>query len=183
MPKRRSLDVVGTEAPEGLGAETIMDRALAARFGVPYVHLAVFAIDVDRINAEHGDDDAFPTGFEVFLTERYLVDRFDPAVDAEARELVVETCEQVIESGQALGAQIPFAVYAAVTRGVWPAELSGVFRGWKKKPTELMRAVGTLHADPESAARLAKGCLSTAIDPPLAAPTREALEALARGEP
>jgi hypothetical protein len=157
-----------------------MDRALVARFGVPFVHLAVFAIDVDRINAEHGDDDAFPTGFEVFLTERYLLDRFDPAADPEARELVVETCEHVIESGQALGAQIPFAVHAAVERGAWPSDLASVFRGWKKKPTDLLRAVESLHGDPGAAARLAAACLAVPVDPPLAAPTREALEALTR---
>ena len=179
MSKRRSLDVLPSAPSEGLGAETIMDRALAARFGVPYVHLAVFAIDVDRINAEHGEDDTFPTAFEVFLTELYLIERFDPAADPEARELVVETCEHVIESGQALGAQIPFAVYAAVERGAWPGDLAGVFRGWKKKPTELVQSVRALHAEPEARARIAAACLSVPVDPPLAAPTREALEAIA----
>ena len=180
MPRPRSLDVIPPEAPDGLGAETIMDRALAARFGVPYVHLAVFAIDVDRINAEHGDDDAFPNGFEVFLTERYLVDRFDPAGDPDQRELVVETCESVIESGQALGAQIPFAVYAAVEHGAWPSDLASVFRGWKKKPAELLRSVAALHGDLDARARLAAACLAVPLDPPLAAPSREALEAMTR---
>ena len=179
MTKRRSLDVVSPDAPEGLGVETIMDRALAARFGVPYVHLAVFAIDVDRINAEHGDDDAFPAGFEVFLTELYLTARFDPVSDSDARELVVETCENVIESGQALGAQVPFAVYAAIERGTWPSELASVFRGWKKKPAELLRSVTALHDDPDAARRIATACLEAPLDPPLAGPTREALEALA----
>jgi hypothetical protein len=179
MRRRKALEVVPGDTPSGLGLETIMDRGLAARFGVPYVHLAVFAIDLDRINAEAGDDDVWPTGWEVFLTELYLLDRFDPAND-EHRELVADTCSTVMDAGQALGAQIPFAVWDAVARRAWPRDLERLFRSWKKKPEALARALADLHADPDAPRRLAERALALSLDPSLAAPTREALEALAR---
>lgn len=179
MTRRRNLPVRGGAEPEGLGLTTIMDRALASRFGVPYVHLAVFAIDLDRINAEHGDAPGWPTGWEVFLTERYLLEHLTPD-DPEQQELIEEVCLAVMEGGQALGAQLPFAVYDAVERGVWPERLRGPFRGWRHRPRQLLEALASLWetADRE-APRLAAACLEATVEPPLAPPTRQALEEMA----
>ncbi len=174
MPRRKPLSVVSGE-PEGLGLETIMDRALAAQLGVPYVHLAAFAIDLDRINAEVGDAEGWPTGWEVFLTELYLRERFDPS-RPDDRELVTETCAAVMEAGQALGAQLPFAVWDAVERGAWPEELRAIFRPWRRKPVQLARALDALFEDADAERqRLAAACLGVPLEPPLAPPTREAL--------
>lgn len=174
--RRKPLSVVPAGAPEGLGLETIMDRGLAARFGVPYVHLAAFAIDVDRVNAEVSDDPSWPAGWEVFLTEQYLLDRFDPA-RPEDRELVTDTCEAVMEGGQALGAQLPFAVWDAVERGAWPDDLRVLFRGWKRRPRELARHLAALWSEADTQRRrLVEAALAVPLEPPLAPPTREELE-------
>ncbi len=166
---------------EGLGVQTIMDPALAARHGVPYVHLAAFAIDVDRVLELAGDEDSRPFGWEVFLTEVYMLSRFDPRRD-EHRALIEDACLGLLESdpGDALlGAQLPFAVYDAVHRGVWPAELGEVFRGWRGRGARFAERLAPIweHTD-ERARSLALSCLDAALSPPLAPPTREALEAI-----
>lgn len=178
-PKKPSLPVVGPEA-EGLGAPTIMDRALASRHGVRYVHLAVFAIDVDRVRAEAEDEDLdAPFGWEVFLTERYLIDRFDPRRD-EDRQLIEDVCisifERPTEQEPPLGAQITFAVFDAIERGAWPAELAVLFQAWGRKAKKLVSELAPLWQSPGDHAReLANACLGMDIDPPLADPTVEAL--------
>jgi hypothetical protein len=85
------------KAREGLGRPTVMDRALAARHGVPYVHLAVFAIDVDRVReATESDDDPRPFAWEVFLTARYLAWRCDPS-DESTRAMLEDATNAVLE--------------------------------------------------------------------------------------
>ena len=177
---------------EGLGHPTVMDPALAMEHGVPYVHLVVFAIDVDRVRAavEEREDQAadppestWPFGWEVFLTEMYLLGALDPA-DPAHRAMLADTCALIHEMGPfeqpPFGAQIPFAVYDAVARGAWPGDLAGELLGfWKKPPKALVRQLAPLWEDPEADARdLALECLELDLTPPLAPPTRAALEAM-----
>ena len=171
---------------EGIGVPTIMDRALAAHHRQKYVHLAVFAIDVDRVRDEMETEELdgdWPFAWEVFLTERWLLEHVDPEAPAD-RELVEDTCESVMRislahEGQVLGAQIPFAVWDAVARGVWPETLKNVFTSWRHRPDCLVKTLARFWKSPdEEARRLAGRCLSLELDPPLAAPTREALEAM-----
>jgi hypothetical protein len=166
-------------AQEKLGLPTIMDRALAARHGVAYVHLAAFAIDVDRVReAVEGYDDPRPFGWEVLLTEAYVVARFG-AGDA----TIVEDAVLSVLDGEpdALGAQLPFAVWDAIERGELPRTLRDAFRSWRARPRELVRALGALWERGDAIVReLAESALAVELDPPLAPPTREALEAMAR---
>jgi hypothetical protein len=172
------------ERREGLGRPTIMDRALAARHGVPYVHASVFAIDVDRIrDALDGPDDTLPFGWEVFLTARYLAWRCDPADDA-TRSMLEDAVQSVLELPPSeegvLGSQLPFAVWMLVARGGWPASVEDWLKAWKKKPKELAKELGPLFAEAEANERtLARAALAVTLDPPIAPPTREALEAMA----
>lgn len=172
------------KAREGLGRPTVMDRALAARHGVPYVHLAVFAIDVDRVReATESDDDPRPFAWEVFLTARYLAWRCDPA-DESTRAMLEDATNAVLELRSSeegvLGSQLPFAIWTLVARGGWPRELEGWFRAWKKKPRALEKELGALFDDAAVEERaLARFVLSVELDPPLAPPTREALESMA----
>jgi len=92
----------------GLGLHTIMDRHLAAAFGAKYVHLVVFAIDIDRVYWLDPDRADLPFGWEVFLVEHALLARFDreSAID---RELVAAVVANILEAppGEpALGGQI-----------------------------------------------------------------------------
>jgi hypothetical protein len=172
--------------PEGLGRKTIMDRALAGRHGAAYVHLAAFAIDVDRVrDATEGSADERPFGWEVFLTECWLVDRVSPA-DPVARGMIEDVVLAAIDASGAageegvLGAQVPFAVWDAVARGAWPAELRSAFSQWKARPKELVKDLAPLWKDEARHRReLATACLEAELDPPLAPPTLEALRAMA----
>jgi hypothetical protein len=171
---------------EGLGRPTIMDRALASKHGVPYVHLAVFAIDVDRVRDELDDldeRDALPFAWEVFLTARYLAWRCDPSEDA-IRTMLEDATLAVLELPASeegvLGSQLPFAVWSLVARGLWPKTLESCFRAWKKKPRELDKELAKLFDRAEPLEReLAARALTTTMDPPLAPPTRDALTSLA----
>lgn len=163
-----------------------MDRALAQTHGVPYVHLAAFAIDVDRVREhleDEGEDDDLPMGWEVFLTERYL--ETQPGLDLEPMRALLEDAVLAIfelpPSEEAVfGSQLPFAVWHALARGVLPRSLESVFRAWKARPKELGAELDALYASrDETSARLARRCLDAALEPPLAPPVREALEALA----
>lgn len=171
------------KAREGLGLPTIMDRGLAARHGVPYVHLAVFAIDVDRIReATESDDDPRSFAWEVFLTARYLAWRYDPA-DETTRAMLEDATNAVLElrtSEQGvLGSQLPFAIWCLVARGLWPRALEGWFRAWKKKPRGLEKELAALFEDAAAEERALAGfARSVALEPPLAPPTREALDAM-----
>lgn len=181
---KKSLPTLRAE-DEGLGHATIMEPALAARYGVPYVHLVVFAIDLDRLReAVEADEEAeslWPFGWEVFLTELHLLGIIDPA-DPEHIDLLEDVVEDLMAyppGDPPFGAQLAFAIHDAVVRGSLPAEISHAFKRWKKRPTELVESMDELfeRADVE-AADLAEACLEVALEPPLAPPTRDALEAL-----
>ncbi len=168
-------------AQEKLGLPTIMDRALAAKHGAPYVHLAAFAIDVDRVReAVEGYGDPRPFGWEVLLTEVYVLARFGRDGGALLEDVVLSILEG---EPDALGGQLAFAVWDAVERSELPVELRRAFASWRARPKELVRALGKLWPDaPRLAAELAGGCLEAPLDPPLAPPTREALERMAARE-
>ncbi len=178
----RKLDQIGA-AQAGLGAPTIMDRALAARHGAAYVRLAVMAIDLDRAYGHDPDPDGRPLGWEVFLLECYVLEALEP--DAETtRALLEDICMGVLEQppdAQALGSQIVFAVHDAVRRGALPESLRGVFHRWRAQPKQLTAALDGLFAQREARRReLAGGCLQIALEPPLSDVTRGVLEAWAR---
>jgi hypothetical protein len=186
-PVRRSLPQLG-EKKEGLGRPTIMDRAMAARYGVPYVHLAAFAIDVDRARDALDDDEVgtrsdLPMGWEVFLTERYLATRVDAREDplkTMIEDAVLGVFDLPPSDDAVFGSQLPFAVWHCIERGLYPSELGSVFGAWKTKPKELGRDLDRLmeKAD-ENTRRFAKRCLEVSLDPPMAPPSLEALAALA----
>lgn len=169
-----------------------MDPALATRHGAPYVHLAAFSIDVDRVRAlveretAHDDDVDLPFGWEVFLTEAY-VRTFLDLEDELDRLMVADACRAVLRlrptDGEApLGSQLPFAVYDAVERGAAPAALGSLFRGWKHRPDALVRALSPLWDDPAPhVAALADLCIDAPVDPPLSEPTARALDDLHDG--
>lgn len=149
-----------------------MDRALATRFGVPYVHLAAFAIDVDRVYRVLEDDPDLPPGWELFLTREYAKRLVAP----EHEPMIGAVVEGIIHSEPALGSQLPFAIHALVRDGAFP-DLARLFERWKKKAPhlDLIRSCeGAL-----ALATLAARVLDTPIEPPLAPPTREALTAMA----
>ena len=164
--------------PEALGRATIMDPALAAQHGVPYVHLAVFAIDVDRIREQvEGPEDPRPFGWEVFLVEMYLLDHFDPNRRPE-QVLIFEDIVLGIIEGEpsALGSQIIFSIYDLIGRGRFPKRLEGAFASWPARPDELTRELDGLFAQEQAVReRLVQGCLEVALEPPLAPPSAEAL--------
>jgi len=169
-----------------------MDRALAHRYGVDYVHFVAFAIDLDRIREALEEDDegydtgvgAWPFAWEVFLIESYLLRYLDPARQPH-RDLVVETVDVILDAGPGgdiLGAPVVFALYDAVHRGAWPADAESVFRTWKHRPDEMVRSLATLWEDEARHRReLAESCLEVDLDPPIIAATRSALEHLAAG--
>lgn len=177
--KRKSLPVA-TPAQSGLGLPTIMNRDLVAAYGVNYVHLAVFCIDIDRVYWLDPEDASLPFGWEVFLTEFYVL------YTQPAQEILETVCTELLEETQGeppLGGQIAFAVYDAVQRGALPAELTRMFGVWKNRPRDLVSQLAELHTQAaENAKRLAAHCLQVELSPPLAPPTREALEKIVRGE-
>lgn len=186
---KRLLPVVAREE-EGLGADTIMDPGLAARYGVPYVHLAAFAIDIDRIRAglEDAEDRGepfpgeWPFAWEVFLTELYVVGVLELESDGQ-RAMLEELCAGVLESDPGappLGAQITFAVYDAYRRGALPESFGSLFDGWSKKAGDLVEELAPYWADPERlAGTIARQCLELEVEPPLSPPTQETLEDMA----
>src|SRR4051794_4248904 len=101
-----------------------MDRALAQRYGSTYVHAAAFAIDIDRVHEQCGDDESWPFGWEVLLTEAYLAHFLGGPIYL---QLLEDMCLQVLDlpklkqDQQApLGSQITFAMYAAVAHKQLP---------------------------------------------------------------
>jgi len=170
---------------EGLGRPTIMDRALAARYGVAYVHLAAFAIDVDRIrDATESDDDDRPFAWEVFLSARYLLWRFDPNAE-DQRALLEDAVQSILElrvnDEGFLGSQLPFAVWVLVAQGAWPKEFELWFKTWKKKPREMVKDLQAVFANSDEQERsLAQMCLNAELEPPIAPPSKEALTAMAQ---
>jgi len=179
---KKQLPTIGP-GHDGLGRPTIMDPALAAAHGVDYVHLVVFAIDMDRV-CELVDDDltsVWPFGWEVFLTEVHMLGSID--IDKEEHRALIEaTCISILEAGPgepALGSQLLFAVYDAVARGEWPADLHRLFDEWEQGPDDLVRELAPLWEDAETEARdLAEAVQEIPIEPPLSPTTEDALEAL-----
>jgi hypothetical protein len=171
--KKRSLSVVDP-GREGLGQPTIMDRGLAALHGTPYVHLAVFAIDVDRVFREL--DAPLPLGWEIQLCVRYLA-RVGAALDP---RLIEDACRSAMaQKGDVLGTELPFAIDRAVRIGVLPSSLAALFRGWRDPPHRLLRALDDLEArEPAASADSARACLAHPLRPPLAEPTADALHAI-----
>lgn len=165
---------------EGLGEPTIMDRATAAQHGVPYVHLAVFAVDIDRIAATL--DQVEPFGWDVFLTEEYVLGHFDAGSEDDVA-LLEDACLSVLDRppGEAVwGAQLPFAVYDAVRRSQLPQRLQSVFRQWSSPPKQLVKGLDVLWEEPRAHVRaLATRCLEAPLQPPPAPPTVQALEEMA----
>jgi len=162
-----------------------MDRELAQKHGVTYVHLAAFAIDVDRVRDEvetEALDPMWPFGFEVFLTEAWLVEKLGEGAN---EALLADACAAVMKKslaheGQVFGAQLPFAVFDGVARGELPEKLRQLFAIWKHEPRDLLDDLAELWARAEAERpRLARACLEVELDPPLAPPTREKLEAWA----
>ena len=178
MSKDKRLKLLAPKEQK-LGRPTIMDRALAQRHGTPYVHAAVFAIDIDRLREHEEERGELPFGWEVYLTECYVA-RFlagEPHV-----QLLEDMCLHVLDLPRPkgdqpapLGSQVPFAVYAGVAHGLLPPALGDCFRVWKKPPTDLLDELGTLRADTALLSRLVEFALDADLTPPIAPPVREAL--------
>ena len=184
MSKDKRLKLLAPR-DQKLGRATIMDRALAQRHGTPYVHAAVFAIDVDRLREHEEERGELPFGWEVYLTECYVTRLLagEPHV-----ALLEDMCLHVLElprpkgdQAAPLGSHLPFAVYAGVAHGLLPPALGHCFRVWKKPPTDLLEELDKLRSDPELLSKLVDFALDAELNPPLATPVREALVKLAEG--
>jgi hypothetical protein len=180
---KRALPRLGA-SHEKLELPTIMNPALAARYGTSYVHLAAFAIDTDRVYLLDPATDRLAFGWEVFLAECYAVAALS-FEDERACSLLEETCLSILEQApddQGLGSQLVFAVHDAIERGLYPASLKPVFRSWRSPPRQLRAALDALWADAEpQLAAAAAHCLGAALDPPLTPPTRQTLERMQTG--
>jgi hypothetical protein len=181
MQKPRQLKLMGAR-DEKLGRPTIMDRALAQRYGTQYVYLAAFAIDVDRVRAY--DEEGLPFAWEVYLTEAQLK-RLIESAPHDPVPMLEEMCLAIFELPRPrpgeqgpLGSQLPFAIYTAIARGILPAALGQCFASWKKPPVDLIDDVRAMEGDASLLPRLARHCLGADIQPPLIGPVREALTAL-----
>jgi hypothetical protein len=184
---KKQLRVVRPQEQK-LGRPTIMDRALAQRYGAPYVHLAAFAIDVDRVRELDPEDDTLPFGWEVWLTERYLEQLFETATRDPA-PMIEDACLSVLELPRPrhgepapFGSQLPFAVYAGVTREKLPDTLAACFRTWKKPPRQLLEALAEADQREGLLSQLAQHCLRAPVEPPLVEPVRAALVAFEGAE-
>ena len=184
MTKQKKLSVV-SEQSQRLGRPTVMDRALAQKHGAAYVHLAAFAIDIDRVRELDPEDGTLPFGWEVALTDAYvtrvLAARQKDGVASLLEDAVLSVLElprpTQHEAGP-LGTQLPFAVYTATERGELPETLSGCFRVWKKPPHGLARDVSKLIDDEPTMREVIAFCLAADISPPLVEPVRASLDAL-----
>lgn len=169
----------------GLGQPTIMNGALAAAHGVDYVHLAAFAIDIDRVFNEIGDDPELPMGWEVFLLLAYVLGRFDGHGERD-RTLLEDVALDILGHDPAeprLGGSLAFAIHAGVQRDLLDAGLRSAFRQWRSQPRQLSRALDPLFEHPrDSMQAQARRCLAAQLTPPLAPPTLLTLEKMASGE-
>lgn len=181
---RKPLPLINARQ-EGLGAPTIMDRALAEQHGSRYVQLAVFAIDIDRVCQAHDGNVALPLGWEVFVTEAFLVALVDPN-DESQHSMLEDACLDLLvdQADPRLGSQLPFAVYDAIQRGVFPESLKPLFHRWRTPSKALLRDLADFwQARDQALPKLVDVCLTTPLSPPLAPPTVEALQNLALQNP
>jgi hypothetical protein len=118
-------------------------------------------------------------GWEVFLAERWLDQQKEPLAPALLEDVVLGIFDLPASDEPVFGSQLTFAIWHAMERGKVPREIESAFRAWKQKPKELAAELDRLYADPDASRRYARLCLDTALEPPLAPPTREALETLA----
>jgi hypothetical protein len=146
------------------------------------VQLAVFAIDIDRLFVADPGERTLPFGWEVFVTECFLLGRVD-AHDAEQHALIEDACVAILEQepdDQGYGSQLLFAAYDAIERGFYPKQLDAVFQSWRKRPKQLFKALSELWQAPaRELATCARHCLNVTLDPPLAPPAQQALQAMA----
>jgi hypothetical protein len=195
MMKRRRVLHRAERGKTKLELPTIMDRGLAQKHGAPYIHLAAFAIDIDRLFAAVAPDDEddigltgetpeeLPFGWEVFLTSA-RVRALDPG-DPKVLAMLEEACAFVLDQApdeQGYGSQLVFGVYDAVKRGALPQQLADLFRSWRGRPKQLDRALDQLWKDPAALPAIAARCTAITLDPPLAPPTRTALQQMAAGQ-
>lgn len=175
---------VASQAKTGLGMPTIMDPALAAKYGAPYVQLAAFAIDVDRIYALDEENPTLPFGWEVFLTECFLIGRIKPKA-GKAQPLLEDACLSILEQEpdqQGYGSQLLFAVYDATEHGHYPQSLKGLFRSWSGRPRLLQKALTEMWKSPAATmARCAAHCLAETLQPPLSPPSHAAFSKMVAG--
>ncbi len=164
-----------------------MDRALAQRYGAAYVHLAAFAIDLDRVRELDPEDGSLPFGWEVWLLEYYLRFVFETVEGGpdKAVALVEDACLAVMDLPRALpgrqapfGSHFPFAVYAGVARGHLPESLGNCFRAWKKSPVDLLQELEAMDQTPAARTQLIQHCLTIEVQPGLVPPVKAALESL-----
>ena len=187
MKKRNPLPTAPA-ARESLGLVTIMSRELAQRHGVDYVHIAAFAIDVDR--AREGievDPEAteWPFAWEILLTEAFLLSRIEPTEERH-RLLVEDLCLEIFDHGPGeprLGDHLLFAIFDAISRAAWPPDWEPIFEGWKAKPKPLIDRLAELRAEgSELIHELSARILELPMDPPLAPSTLSALSTMSRPE-
>jgi len=162
-----------------LELHTVLDRELAAAYGSSYIELAAFAIDIDRVYWLDPEDERLPFGWEVFVTEHYLLE-WSRAQAQAGQDVLLALCAPLLEEKPGeppLGGQLVFAVYDAVVRGALPDELRELFASWRSAPRELLHALHELReSGPATLVQLAEHCLRAELLPPLAASTRGALE-------
>lgn len=182
-PPSSSLPQVG-RAPEALGAATVMKPELSRLYGSLYVRVAAFAIDVDRIReATDSPVEPWPFGWEVFLTEYYLLATLE--IETAGHHALVQDLVAGVLAGprEALGSQIAFSVWNAIERGEWPTSLRSAFGRWKRAGRPQRRWVKELQVfwnDADHwAASLAANCLRVQLEPPCSPPAQDALELLA----
>jgi hypothetical protein len=169
---KRKPKALAKAPPSALGQPTIMDRALAAKHGVTYVHLAALAIDLDRLAQDPLASAALgeTPGWEVYLVERHLLDRMP------LPELLEDIVIAILEGRKdALGGQMAFAIWDGMRRGL-PERLRFAFGGWRGQADDLAADLDPLFdAAPDPRPGLARRVLAADLDPPLAPPVKALL--------
>jgi hypothetical protein len=131
------------------------------------------------------DDDALPLGWEIFMTEAFLVQHIDPSNELH-HCLIEDVCLDLLvdQADPRLGSQLPFAVYDAIARGAFPETLRPLFHRWKTPSKSLMGDLADFWAARDEALpKLAQMCLEAPLSPPLAPPTVDALSRLGLPNP
>ena len=97
--------------------------------------------------------------------------------------MLEDSCSHVLDQApdeQGYGSQLVFGIYDAIARGALPKSLGDLFRSWRGRPKQLERTLDALWKDAEkNLAAIAERCRAVTLDPPLAPPTRTALEQMA----